>query len=199
MADEVQSCSAIPSTSYWFRSRCGRDRDCVPADNLVPFRLGYCNAIAWCRTNPGSGRFVEVWDPTNTRAMFKMTERNSTFAKQSSCIAWQQSGAPSSFTFGDAANPYTVQIPGISDILRVPGIDSPEARRQRGARMARANSGIPEQLKWIPKLLNKLDDAQDLLYTGLVIGVALLKVLGVRMFPGLGILLTVNDMLNFFG
>lgn len=198
MPDGVEVCKAVEERWYWFRSRCGSDRDCVPADNNVPFRLGYCNAIAWCRTNQGSGRFVEVWNPSNTARLFKLTDRTASYAKQSRCLDWIRAGALPSLTFGDAPNPYTVQIPGITDILKVPGVDSAELRRERGARMARARSPLPVGLQWIPPLLNKLDDAQDLLYTGLVIGVGILKALGVRAIPGLGVLLTVNDLLNGF-
>lgn len=191
-------CKPIEERWYWFRSRCGRDRDCVPSDDQTPFRLGYCNALGWCRKNPGSGRYVEVWNPQNTGMVFKMTERNSTLAKVARCNLWIGAGAPASLTFGNDPNPYTVNVPGISDILRVPGIDDAQTRRERAQRMQRSRSALPEAFQWVPQLLNKLDDAQDLLYTGLVIGVVILKALGVRSVPGLGVLITLNDLLNGF-
>ena len=197
--DDVQACEAIPENWYWFRSRCGSDRDCVPADNFVPFKLGYCNAIAWCRTNPGTKRFVEVWDKDNSRKLFVLTERNSTREKADRCALWVKGGAVSAVTFNNSDSVFTIQIPGIQDILSVPSLVSSELRRQRAERTLRANSGMPDGLKWVPKLLNKLDDAQDMLYVGLIVGAYLAKVAGARIFPGLGILLTINDLLNFTG
>lgn len=192
----ILACKAEQAVKFWFHVRCGRDPDCIPGDGQEPFYSGYCNAINWTRKNFGSGRFAEVWDPENRRMLFKITERNATLAKWNRCQEKFQGKIPFSFTYGDDPNPYTVQIPGIADILRVPGIDTAAMRRERAARMARARTSLPEPLAWVPKLLNKLDDAQDLLYTALVAGVAITKFAGVRMIPGLGILLGINDVLN---
>jgi hypothetical protein len=139
-----------------------------------------------------------VWDAQNTRRQFKMTERNSSYRKYAACAEWAAGRDPYSYTFGEGPNPYTVAFPGISDILKVPGIDSPELRRERAERYARARSPGLELLSWVPKVLNKLDDAQDLLYTGLVIAGFILRKAGARFLPGLGILVTINDILNAF-
>jgi hypothetical protein len=198
MPDGVEVCKPLEERLYWWHSRCGSNRDCLNDDRQNHFAIGYCNAVSWCRAFPGYGMFVDVYDPKNQYRLFRMTEHNATYAKFVRCKASIGSVTPFNYTFGDGDDPYTVQIPGITDILKVPGVDSAEARRARADRMKRQHSPLPTGLQWIPPLLNKLDDAQDLLYTALVIGVGLLKVLGVRAIPGLGILLTANDILNAF-
>lgn len=62
--------------------------------------------------------------------------------------------------------------------------------------MKEHKSPVPEALQWIPSVINMLDDAQDLLYTALVIGKWLAPRVFLRMLPGLGWILVVNDALN---
>lgn len=93
---------------------------------------------------------------------------------------------------------YTVDIPGAADILRVPipGMDDEELRKQRIARMKSHRGPLPEALDWVPPLITALDDAQDLLYVGLVLAKPLLKRLPARFIPGLGWVLFANDVVN---
>lgn len=93
---------------------------------------------------------------------------------------------------------YTVEVPGAADIFRIPlpATDDEELRRQRIARMRSHKGALPESLSWIPPLITYLDDAQDLLYVGLVLAKPLLKRLPARFVPGLGWVLLANDALN---
>lgn len=62
--------------------------------------------------------------------------------------------------------------------------------------MRNGNSPVPKVLQWIPNVINQLDDAQDLLYTALVIGKWVAPRVFLRMVPGLGWTLLANDALN---
>lgn len=93
---------------------------------------------------------------------------------------------------------YTVDIPGIGDIIRIPLPDQNdvELRRQRIERMKTAKHPYPEAIAWIPSVINTLDDAQDLLFVALTLGKPLLRRLPTRFLPGLGWVLLANDLLN---
>ena len=93
---------------------------------------------------------------------------------------------------------FTLNIPGVTDILRLPGLESPQLRRERALRMKASKSPLPQSLQWIPKVMNKLDDAQDLLITGLALLWPLLRRLPKPWLGPLGILLTISDILNLF-
>lgn len=97
-----------------------------------------------------------------------------------------------------ADDAYTIDIPGASDIFILPidALDNIDLKRQRIARMKSAKSPMPGFLQWIPNVINKLDDAQDLLWTGLVLAKPLLKRLPARFVPYLGWVLLANDILN---
>jgi len=97
-----------------------------------------------------------------------------------------------------AGEVYTIDIPGSADIFRIPlpNTDDEELRRQRIARMRSHKGALPESLDWIPPLLTALDDAQDMLITGLVLAKPLLKRLPARFVPYLGWILLVNDVVN---
>jgi len=101
---------------------------------------------------------------------------------------------------GDRAerDPFTVDIPGIQDIIKVKAWESPQLRYERYKRFESARSAIPKPLQWIPPILTKLDNAQDLIFTGLVLVTQLAKRIAPRMLPGLGWALAVNDILNLF-
>lgn len=193
--DEVLECKSYEAQPlYWWHSRCGKDRDCINDDRPNPFSIGWCNAMDWC--SRGNGRTVEVWEPHNARRMFTIRESTVTFARQSRCAATAARRAVNPFSPAAGDDRSTIAIPGLSDILRIPGIDSPATRRERMQRFRAGKSPTPEFLQPFVKLLNKLDDAQDLLYTALVIGVWVAKFFGARMIPGLGWLLAINDLLN---
>ena len=96
------------------------------------------------------------------------------------------------------ADEYTVSIPGATDIFRVPvpGMDDVELRQERIRRMKAAKTPVPEILQWIPAAINKIDDAQDLLYVGLTLAKPLLRRLPARFIPGLGWALLALDIAN---
>jgi len=55
---------------------------------------------------------------------------------------------------------------------------------------------VPKPLRWIPAVINILDDTQDILYTGLMLAKPLLKKLPSRLIPGVGWAMVANDLLN---
>lgn len=91
---------------------------------------------------------------------------------------------------------YTIDIPGFSDFIRIPALEDYELKRDRIERMRTRESAVPDFLQWIPSVITTLDDAQDLLFTGLVLAKPLLRRLPARLIPGLGWVLTANDALN---
>lgn len=91
---------------------------------------------------------------------------------------------------------YTIDIPGFSDFIRIPALEDYELKRDRIERMRTRESPVPDVLQWIPSVITTLDDAQDLLFTGLVLAKPLLTRLPTRLIPGLGWVLTANDALN---
>lgn len=92
---------------------------------------------------------------------------------------------------------YTLDIPGINDFIKVPPLEDPRLKRERIARMKTAESPIPDPLRWIPSAIAKLDDAQDLLNTALVLAKPIIRRLPGRLIPWVGWLLLLNDVLNF--
>lgn len=92
---------------------------------------------------------------------------------------------------------YTLDIPGLNDFIKIPALEDKRLAQQRIARMKTAQSPVPDPLKWIPSVITKLDDAQDLLNTALVLAKPLIRRLPARFIPYVGWLLLVNDVLNF--
>ncbi len=90
----------------------------------------------------------------------------------------------------------TIEIPGISDIIRVPALEDAELKRERIQRMRAAHTALPGVLNWLPAAINHIDDAQDILITALILGKPILRRLPVRFLPVLGWVLLVNDLLN---
>lgn len=93
---------------------------------------------------------------------------------------------------------YTVDIPGLTDVFRVPlpGVDEQELARQRAVRIATSNSAMPEPLEWASSVVQVLDDAEDMLSVGLALSKPLLKRLPSRLIPGLGWLLLGKDLIE---
>lgn len=193
----VVACGVLPEKYVLVKSRCGQDRDCVPDDRTNPFFVAWCGALSWCSL--GNGRFVEIWNQQNTVRLLKVTGRTVTAARSAKCVGSKEYIARQSAGSEAEPDPFTINLPGLTDIVKLPGMDSADLRRQRIARMRSAHSPLPQGLQWIPPLLNKLDDAQDILFTALAVGAAAARWLGFRAIPGLGIALTVNDLLNGFG
>lgn len=93
---------------------------------------------------------------------------------------------------------YTITLPGVQDVFVVPPLESNQLKLERIARMRSTNSPIPEPLRWIPQVINWLDDAQDTLITALILGLPLLRRLPSKFIPYLGWALLANDALNLF-
>lgn len=91
---------------------------------------------------------------------------------------------------------YTIRLPGVQDIIRIPALENSEIRKERYLRFKFAQTPIPKPLQWIPGVINWLDDAQDLLITALYLAKPLLKRAPLRFIPGLGWILLANDILN---
>jgi hypothetical protein len=93
---------------------------------------------------------------------------------------------------------YTIQAPGLADIIRIPALESTELKQQRIQRMRNARTPIPPSIQWIPSAINFLDDAQDTLITLLLAGklTGLLAKIPARFIPALGWVLLANDILN---
>lgn len=98
-----------------------------------------------------------------------------------------------------AEKAYTIQIPGMTDVFRIP-LDPEYNRRlqvERIRRLKERYSPLPEKLQWIPTVITKLDDAEDLLSVALTLAKPLLRRLPARFIPGLGWILLGLDILNF--
>jgi hypothetical protein len=141
-------------------------------------------------------------------------------ARADQCNERYRRGNFKSLQLGSADDPFTVRIPGFNDIFKTPWNQNPEAGKNRVKQFRENNSAMPDALKWAPALLNKIDDAQDILSTALLAGWPVLRALGnitytgtIRAATGLipivrslaprllgpvGILLTWNDLLNAF-
>lgn len=180
------------------KSRCGGrlyfDRDCLPADAVGPLWGSICSSHAYVAKHPA--RYVEFWSEDGSAHLFTMHHRSDSLARALACNERYRAYAPSIFQVGSADDPFTIDIPGVGDILRTPWTTSPSLRRQRIERMRTAKSVLPSGLAWVPKLINKLDDAQDLLFTGLALAWPLLRVVAPRLLGPLGVVLTINDVLN---
>lgn len=194
MAEALSCEQREDGPSYWFKSRCGADRDCVPDDRQAPFPVGWCGAMEWVAK--GNGRYVEVWEPHNARRMFTIRAKHGTPDRVARCARSNARRQAASYGASPGDDRFTVSIPGLSDVLRLPGIDTAETRRERISRWRQQRSPMPGILAPLQSILTKLDDAQDLLFTALAIGSLLFRWAGLRMIPGLGWLLTINDLLN---
>ncbi len=96
----------------------------------------------------------------------------------------------------ETSGAYTIDIPGLTDFIRWPALENEELKFQRFIRFKTQEPLLPEPLRWIPDVINKLDDAQDLLFTALVLARPLLKKIPTWWLPGLGWTLFANDVLN---
>lgn len=91
---------------------------------------------------------------------------------------------------------YKIYVPGFQDFIRVPALEDSAIRRERFFRYFNSQTVLPEKLRWIPTVIGWLDDAQDLLITGLLLARPLLKKMPARFIPYLGWVLLANDVLN---
>lgn len=97
-----------------------------------------------------------------------------------------------------AEQAYTIDIPGLSDVIRLPieSLDNKELRRQRAQRFKSKVPPIPAFLSWVPDMINKLDDCEDVLSVGLTLAKPLLRHVAPRFVPGLGWILLGLDIVN---
>jgi hypothetical protein len=182
----------------WGRYYCGRpgwfDRDCLSSQVQNTLSGHLCNAKVWMAMHPA--RYVEIWDEENDQVWFRMRNKGYTAADGATCYERARRRGLDQNYGSNPDDRFTINIPGLQDIFRIPDLESKDLRRQRYKRWMGSRSALPEGLQWIPPLLNKLDDAQDLLYTALVLAKPILKRLGAMIWPPLGIALVANDVLN---
>lgn len=176
------------------KARCNGARDCIPSDALQrDFDQALCNALNFI--SPNQLRTAEIWTPDGQKKITTITGNWANPYRLGRCnmpggITERPPGANA------PPDPYTVDIPGIHDILKAPALEPKRLRYERYLRWKTRNSAIPEFLQWIPPLLNKLDDAQDMLFTVLALTPFIARLIP-RFFLGpLGILFTINDILN---
>lgn len=91
---------------------------------------------------------------------------------------------------------YTINVPGIQDVVRIPAYEDEELKKQRWLRYKNTRNPAPGFAQTAAQILNFIDDAQDLLFTALALAWPLLRKLAPRFLPGLGWILTANDILN---
>ena len=158
-------------------------------------RAQMVRAISWLPLSSEESVFVNQI-PWGLRVTFTSKGIRTYYETNESSL--RRIGRQSAAAAGAGGDVYTINVPGVTDILRIPGLESEALRKERAQRMKQSRSGLPDFLKWIPPVLNKLDDAQDLLFTGLALAWPLLRFLPRAFLGPLGILLTVNDLLNVF-
>jgi hypothetical protein len=146
----------------------------------------------------GWGRTVEVWEPHNARKMFVINGKTATPDRVRRCEGVNIARAVNPFVPPGGDDRFTIAVPGLSDLVRIPGIDSKATRFERFQRYQASRSPLPQFLQPFVAILNKLDDAQDLLFTALVLARPLIRWVGARFIPYLGWALLANDILNGF-
>jgi hypothetical protein len=228
MAEETAESILCPERLppwVWVKSKCFRgkaiSRDCLEGEGESPLNLAICNAYAWNAKDPH--RHVQFWTRDKSTHLFTMVPKGNDEAKSIACHARLHKRSQASrwsAQFGGDDDPYTVRIPGWDDIVKAGATSDPAKKEERARKYRDQNSALPDFLKWAPKLLNKLDDAQDILQTGLQLAWPVLKGIGrigyqstIRTAAGLlpvvrtlaprllgpiGIALTINDLLNAF-
>jgi hypothetical protein len=86
--------------------------------------------------------------------------------------------------------PYTIDIPGWQDIIRIPSLEDAKLIKERIERARTHLSPLPRAFDWIPGVLNWLDDIQDFLFVALAAGWPILKRLPLRILGPIGWILT---------
>ena len=96
------------------------------------------------------------------------------------------------------ANTYTIDIPGMRDVFKLPlpYMQDKKLKRERYQRFKTAKSPVPDWLNWVPDVIKKIDDAQDLLYTAFFLAKPLLRKLPARFIPYVGWGLLLMDIMN---
>jgi len=96
------------------------------------------------------------------------------------------------------AGTYTIDIPGMRDIFKLPlgYMNDKDLKRQRIKRFKTHKTPVPESFNWIPDVITKLDNAQDLVYTAFFIARPLLRRLPARFIPFIGWAILAMDIAN---
>jgi hypothetical protein len=191
------ACRERPQVGYLVKVRCGKDRDCLPSDEVIKRRFStlVCEVLNWNAKAPT--RFGEIWDASGSRRLAKITSSQAFSTGLGACVSPRRPRNVD--VVGPPDSRYTITVPGLSDVIRLPGTDSPRLRYERYKRWQSSNSPLPQSLRPLVRILNKLDDAQDLLFTAIALARPLIRLIGPRIIPVLGWVLTVNDALNLMG
>lgn len=91
---------------------------------------------------------------------------------------------------------FTIDIPGVQDVVTIPALENSQRRRDRAKLAATKRSPIPEPIRWVPGLINWLDDGQDILAVGLETLKFVSRRIAPRFLPFIGWALTISDVLN---
>lgn len=97
---------------------------------------------------------------------------------------------------------YVIQLPSLDVIFKIstPKKSDVDTQKKRIRRLKEEKSPVPEKLRWIPRIINMIDDAQDLLYSAAYISRPLLVRLGIRFgtrfIPYVGWVLLAMDIAN---
>lgn len=149
--------------------------------------------LCWVCFPPGGGAWVQVADPRG----YQSKGWTCTYICEEPPEPPPPPPPPEEEEEEDPApHYYTIDVPGLFDVVKIPALESKKLRRQQIARMKTAVSPIPEPLRWIPSVINFLDDAQDLLISVLLATRWIIPRLGARVLPGVGWVLAANDLLN---
>jgi hypothetical protein len=193
-------CNYPPDLPVFVKSRCGSglffDRDCLNDDRPNILGSATCGAMAYVALH--SARYVEIWSADQARKLMTFKHKAYSSGKIAACFSRAAEDERLRAHFEGRDSPYTVNFPGLTDFLKFPGLETKEIRRERYERFKASRSALPQALQWIPPLITKLDNAQDMIFTGLALAVPLLKWIGARFVPFLGWALLANDLLNAF-
>lgn len=112
-----------------------------------------------------------------------------------------QSGAPKrmdAYLFKQGITPYTVDVPGLMDIIKIPTPPLVKEQYQKEiiAKMKSRHSPLPEDFQWIPGTIKTIDDMQDLLTTITVLARFGIMKFAPRLLPVVGWALTLSDIAN---
>jgi hypothetical protein len=176
------------------KARCNGAPDCLGGDTIgQSWAHVICNSLAFVAPDPR--RTVEIWSVDGKKKFTTVTGSWRRPRMLERCPGLKPDPEPAP---GSAARdaPFTIDVPGLSDIIKWPELFSPHLRKERFDRFQSRNSPVPKSLQWIPPLLTKLDNAQDLLFTGLALLIPILRRLPRAFMGPLGVILTINDLLN---
>lgn len=94
--------------------------------------------------------------------------------------------------------PYTIDLPGLMDILKVPLPDKVkyEYLNQMIKRLKSRKSPVPDILDWIPGTIRSIDDAQDLIFTLTIMARFVAIKVAPKALPYIGWSMAIQDVAN---